>query len=68
MTLHAEAARMRLVTYKRNSCAQCGAWLLAPEWSEHVSERSVRHAWSCDACSYRFETTVFFPAPQRAAA
>lgn len=40
-------------------CAQCGDSLVGPEWSEHVSERCVRHFWSCDACGYQFETTVF---------
>jgi hypothetical protein len=39
-------------------CAQCGDVLIAPEWSEHVSERCVRHLWSCQACGYEFETAV----------
>jgi uncharacterized protein with PIN domain len=61
MALHTEAtARARLVTYDKNHCPQCNAWLLAPDWSEHLNERSVRHSWSCEACSYRFETTVVF--------
>ena len=69
MTLHAETAeRTRLSTYDRNICPQCSAWLLAPDWSEHLSERCVRHTWACDACSYQFETTVFFPALERTAA
>ena len=63
MTLHAEAtAHARLVTYDRNNCPQCRAWLLAPEWSEHFNERCVRHIWSCEACGYEFETAVVFPA------
>jgi rubredoxin len=28
----------------------------------------VRHAWSCESCGYEFETVVFFPVPQAAAA
>jgi hypothetical protein len=69
MTLHTEAAaRTKLVTYKKNNCPQCSEWLLAPTWSECISERCVRHTWSCDACGYEFETSVIFPAPQRAAA
>ena len=40
-------------------CAQCGDAIMAPEWSEHVSERCVRHFWSCDACGYEFETSVY---------
>jgi hypothetical protein len=39
-------------------CAQCGEVLLAPDWSEYVNERCVRHVWSCDSCGYEFETTV----------
>jgi rubredoxin len=62
------AARTRLITYDKNTCPQCSAWLLAPDWSEHISERRVRHSWSCDVCSYAFETTVFFAAPEKTAA
>jgi ribosomal protein L37AE/L43A len=68
MTLHAEAARTRLFTHSKNHCPQCSAWLLAPDWSEHLNERCVRHTWSCEACGYEFETAVFFPAPEMAAA
>lgn len=58
----------RLATYSKNMCPQCSGWLLAPNWSEYLNERCVRHTWSCDACGYDFETTVVFPAAQRAAA
>jgi len=61
-------AHSRLATYSKNMCPQCSGWLLAPNWSEHMSERCVRHTWSCEACAYEFETTVFFPAPEKAAA
>jgi len=37
-------------------CADCGDVLIAPEWSEHVSERYIRHLWSCEACGHDFET------------
>lgn len=61
MTLHAQpATRARLVTYSKNNCPQCNEWLLAPDWSEYLNERCVRHTWSCDACGYSFETSVFF--------
>jgi ribosomal protein L37AE/L43A len=43
----------------RTQCAQCGDTLIAPEWSEHVNERCVRHFWSCDACGHEFETAVY---------
>jgi rubredoxin len=69
MALHTEAkAGARLATYKSNNCPQCNASLLAPNWSEHLSERCVRHTWSCEACGYEFETAVFFPALEQAAA
>jgi rubredoxin len=69
MALHTDAAaHTRLVTYDKNVCPQCSASLLAPDWSEHLNERSVRHSWSCDACGYGFETTVVFPTLERTAA
>ena len=43
-------------------CAQCGDRLVAPDWSEHVSERCVRHLWSCEACGYAFETSIYLRA------
>jgi hypothetical protein len=46
-----------------NPCAQCGRTILMPAWSEHVSERRIRHLWECDACGYTFETLVCFPEP-----
>jgi len=63
-----EIARARLATYGKNICPQCSGWLLAPDWSEHINERRVRHNWSCDGCGYGFETTVFFRTPEQAAA
>ena len=48
-------------TFTNNICPQCSAQLFAPDWSEHVNERRVRPAWSCDVCGYEFETTVFYP-------
>jgi hypothetical protein len=69
MALQAETTvATRLVTYDKNTCQQCQAWLLAPDWSEFLNERCVRHAWSCESCGYDFETVVFFPVPQAAAA
>jgi hypothetical protein len=34
--------------------------MIAPEWSEHVSDRHVRNFWCCEACGYRFEDTIYF--------
>jgi hypothetical protein len=33
-------------------------FLLAPEWSEHLSDYYIRHVWSCETCGYQFEDTV----------
>jgi ribosomal protein L37AE/L43A len=44
-----------------NLCAQCGAELVAPIWTEHLDERHVRHPWPCKACGYQFETSMYFP-------
>jgi hypothetical protein len=49
-------------------CAQCGDTLFAPEWSEYLDPRSVRHLWSCDSCGYRFESWVRYPEPRKEAA
>lgn len=49
-------------------CAQCGATLFAPEWSEYLSETRVRHLWACRACGYSYETLVYFPEPRQAEA
>ena len=40
------------------ACAQCGADLTMPEWSEWLDETRERHLWTCSACGYAFETTV----------
>jgi hypothetical protein len=45
-----------------NQCAQCGAGLIAPEWSEHFPDHRVRNVWSCVACGYEFEDTVYWSA------
>ena len=43
-------------------CAQCGAAIVAPEWSECLSDHRVRNVWSCEVCSYQIEDTVYLPA------
>jgi C4-type Zn-finger protein len=51
-----------------NQCAQCGADLIKPEWSEHFPEHRMRNVWSCEACGYQFEETVYYSARQPVAA
>jgi ribosomal protein L37AE/L43A len=55
---------MTTVASIRNSshkmtCEKCGEALIAPEWSEFISERLVLNLWSCTKCSNRFETEAF---------
>ena len=58
---------MTTVASFRNSefetnCGKCGEPLIAPEWSEFVSERLVLNLWSCTKCGCRFETEACMPA------
>ncbi len=43
------------------TCAKCGEALIAPEWSEFVSEQLVLNLWSCTTCGNRFETEARVP-------
>ena len=52
------AARQRRSAQASIACAQCGADLIMPEWSEWLDSARVRHLWTCSACGYAFETTV----------
>ena len=40
------------------SCEQCSDEVIAPEWSEYVSNSRVRHLWSCENCGHEFEMSV----------
>ena len=51
-----------------NECAQCGADMIAPEWSEHLSDHCARNVWVCEACGYRYEDTVYLSARELAEA
>ena len=58
---------MTTVASFRNSefettCEKCGEALIAPEWSEFVSETLVLNLWSCAKCGCRFETEACVPA------
>ena len=41
------------------ACIQCNDHLIAPDWSRYVSERHVRHSWSCERCDHQFETSDY---------
>jgi len=43
-------------------CVKCGEALIAPDWSEFVSERLVVNLWICTKCGDRFETQACMPA------
>ena len=36
--------------------------MIAPTLAEHMSDHCVRNVWSCEACGYQFEDTVFLSA------
>jgi len=38
---------------------QCNGRLIAPNRSEYVSERHVRHSWSCESCGQEFVTSDY---------
>ena len=48
------------------TCVKCGEPLIAPEWSECVSEQLVHNLWSCTKCGCEFETEVSLPADIKA--
>jgi len=60
MELQTESPRKYLNARAPNCCAQCGEAIFLPEWSEYLDRQRVRHLWACEACGYRFETTVSF--------
>jgi len=44
-----------------SKCTYCGGDMVAPNWSEHLSDRCVRNAWSCEACGCEFEIRSIYP-------
>ena len=44
------------------TCPNCCEALIAPDWSEFVSERLVVNLWICTKCGDRFETQACMPA------
>lgn len=63
MELRPPPSRSFVHLHPVTECAQCGARILAPDWSEYLNDRRVRHLWVCTACDYQFETTARFPLP-----
>lgn len=66
MELRSRNARAFYQSRPAVPCAQCGVMVFAPEWSEYLDDRRIRHLWSCEACDYEFETEVCYPAVQAA--
>lgn len=62
MELRPPPSRLHIHSRPVIECAQCGEQLFAPEWSEYLDDRRVRHLWVCEACDYQFETIVRFAA------
>src|SRR5271169_4596417 len=44
------------------SCVRCSNQLIAPEKSEYLDDRLIRHIWHCPKCHARFEAFPRFPA------
>jgi hypothetical protein len=72
---HSNASKRAGVEWERSvhrillgECPHCGADVIAPQWSEHLSDRCVRNIWSCEACGSQFEETVRFSARERTGA
>jgi transcription elongation factor Elf1 len=40
------------------TCTECNELVIAPMSSAHVSNREVRHFWSCDNCGHEIEMAV----------
>jgi hypothetical protein len=53
-----------LLAQLERKCAQCGTDMITPEWSEYLSDHRVRNVWSCEACGYQFEDTIYLSAHQ----
>jgi len=45
-------------------CMQCAADMIAPISSEHLSDHCVRNMWSCEACGYQFEDSIYLSYPR----
>jgi uncharacterized protein with PIN domain len=40
------------------TCTECNELVIAPSSSAHVSNREVRHFWSCENCGHEIELSV----------
>ncbi len=66
MRLHSDRSQKQPLA-KPLPCAQCGHDLILPAWSERIAETRIRYLWTCYACGYEFETTVFLAPVSQAA-
>ena len=39
-------------------CTECDDLVIAPDCSEYVGEREVRHFWSCENCGHKIHMKV----------
>ena len=39
-------------------CTECDGLVIAPELSEYVGKREVRHRWCCENCGHKLEMMV----------
>jgi hypothetical protein len=40
------------------ACTECDELVIAPELSEYLGSREVRHFWSCENCGHKLEMMV----------
>jgi ribosomal protein L37AE/L43A len=40
------------------SCPSCNDSVIAPDCTEYVSERQIRHFWSCENCGHQLQSVV----------
>ena len=47
------------------NCVRCSNELIAPEKSEYLDDRAIRHRWHCCKCGVRFQSFARFPAKSK---
>ena len=55
-----------MTSFRKTNCAKCGEQLIAPEWSEYLSQESVVNLWQCTKCGCQFETEACTPVDSEA--
>jgi len=40
------------------ACTMCNEIVIAPTWSEYMSNHEVRHFWFCENCGHDIQTVI----------